>query len=241
MSKVQIIIQARMTSTRLPGKVMLPLCDSTVLQVMLERLGDLSKNVIIATTDDGSEHPIVALCQRLGVKYFKGSTEDVLSRYYFAASHFGAQDNTAVVRLTSDCPLIDAELVNQAIEYYQNHNVDMVSLGPHSGFPRGLDTCVFAFRMLARTHQFARSAPDREHVTLGMAKFNTMTSYTISAGEDHSHYRLTLDEPDDYTAIQAIYQQFNNSLCFSYNELLETLKNHPHLADINKHVEQKTV
>ncbi len=230
-----------MTSTRLPGKVMLPLCDSTVLQVMLERLGDLTNNVIIATTDDGSEQPIVTLCQRLGVKYFKGSTEDVLSRYYLAARQFGAQDNTAIVRLTSDCPLIDSQLVRQAITYYQTHDVDMVSLGPHSGFPRGLDTCVFAFRLLAQTHQFARSAPDREHVTLGMAKFNTMTSHTISAGDDYSHYRLTLDEPDDYTAIQAIYQQFNNIIDFDYSELLETLKNHPHLADINKHVEQKTV
>ncbi|TMP27107.1 polysaccharide biosynthesis protein [Pseudoalteromonas rubra] len=239
MKDLQIIIQARMTSTRLPGKVMLPLCDSTVLQVMLERLGDLVNNVIVATTDDGSEQPIVALCQRLGVKYFKGSTEDVLSRYYLAARQFGAQENTAIVRLTSDCPLIDSGLVRQAISYYQTHDVDMVGLGPHSGFPRGLDTCVFAFRLLARTHQLAHSAPDREHVTLGMAKFNTMNTHTISAGDDHSHYRLTLDEPDDYTAIQAIYQQFNNNLCFSYSELLETLKNYPHLADINKHVEQK--
>ncbi|WP_125563847.1 MULTISPECIES: cytidylyltransferase domain-containing protein [Pseudoalteromonas] len=241
MNKVQIIIQARMTSTRLPGKVLLPLCTSTVLQVMLERLQDLTENVIVATTDDGSEHPIVALCQRLGVKYFRGSTEDVLSRYYLAARQFGAQDNTAIVRLTSDCPLIDADLVRQAITYYHNHDVDMVSLGPHSGFPRGLDTCVFAFRLLARTHQLATSAPDREHVTLGMAKFNTMNSHIISAGDDHSHYRLTLDEPDDYTAIKAIYQQLDNRLDFGFSELLETLKNHPHLADINKHVEQKTV
>nr|WP_290444298.1 glycosyltransferase family protein [Pseudoalteromonas sp. XMcav2-N] len=241
MKDVQIIIQARMTSTRLPGKVMLPLCTSSVLQVMLERLGDLAKHVIIATTDDGTEHPIVELCERMGINYFRGSTEDVLSRYYLAATQFGAQSDTAIVRLTSDCPLIDATLVSQAIHYYQNHDVDMVSLGPHSGFPRGLDTCVFAYHLLKRTHQKATHSSDREHVTLGMAKFSTMNSHIISAGDDHSHYRLTLDEPDDYTAIQAIYQQFNNNLCFSYSELLETLKNHPHLADINKHVEQKTV
>ncbi|ASD67480.1 glycosyltransferase family protein [Pseudoalteromonas piscicida] len=241
MKDLQIIIQARMTSSRLPGKVMLPLCNSSVLQVMLDRLGDLVNNVVIATTDDGTEQPIVDLCRRLNIKYFRGSTENVLSRYYLAARHYGAQDNTAIVRLTSDCPLIDSTLVRLAIDYYQNHNVDMVSLGPHSGFPRGLDTCVFAFRLLARTHELAHSAPDKEHVTLGMPKFNTINSHTISAGEDNSHYRLTLDEPDDYTAIQAIYLQFNNNLNFSYSELLETLKNHPHLADINKHVEQKTV
>nr|WP_029215855.1 glycosyltransferase family protein [Pseudoalteromonas flavipulchra] len=241
MDKVQIIIQARMTSTRLPGKVMLPLCGKSVLQVMLERLEKWHDNIIIATTDDGSEAPVIDLCKSLDIAYFQGSTEDVLGRYYLAATKFGANEDTAIVRLTSDCPLIDCDLVTEAISTYLNHDFDAVSLGPHSGFPRGLDTAVFSYKLLQTTHEKATSTPDREHVTLGMSKFNSYSSYVISAMEDLSHYRLTLDEPDDYTAIQAIYQQFNNNLNFSYSELLETLKNHPHLADINKHVEQKTV
>ncbi len=220
---------------------MLPLCGKSVLQVMLERLEKWHDNIIIATTDDGSEAPVIDLCKSLDIAYFQGSTEDVLGRYYLAATKFGANEDTAIVRLTSDCPLIDCDLVTEAISTYLNHDFDAVSLGPHSGFPRGLDTAVFSYKLLQTTHEKATSTPDREHVTLGMSKFNSYSSYVISAMEDLSHYRLTLDEPDDYTAIQAIYQQFNNNLNFSYSELLETLKNHPHLADINKHVEQKTV
>ncbi|MCG7537138.1 glycosyltransferase family protein [Pseudoalteromonas sp. OOF1S-7] len=241
MNKVQIIIQARMTSTRLPGKVMLPLCESTVLQVMLERLAPWHENIIVATTDDGTEQPIVSLCESLNVDYFKGSTNDVLSRYYQAASQFGATDDTAIVRLTSDCPLIDNALTTQAINTFLHHDYDMVSLGPHSGFPRGLDCCVFPYSLLALTHQNATSPPDREHVTLGMAKFKSLKTYVISALEDHSHFRLTLDEPDDYIAIQAIYQALNHRTDFSYQQLTALLLSNPHLHQLNSHVEQKTV
>ncbi|PHI36937.1 polysaccharide biosynthesis protein [Pseudoalteromonas sp. GCY] len=241
MDKVQIIIQARMTSTRLPGKVMLPLCGKSVLQVMLERLEKWHDNIIIATTDDGSEAPIVDLCKSLDIAYFQGSTEDVLGRYYLAATKFGAKEDTAIVRLTSDCPLIDCDLVSEAIGTYLNHDFDAVSLGPHSGFPRGLDTAVFSYKLLQTTHEKATSTPDREHVTLGMSKFSSYSNYVISAMEDLSHYRLTLDEQDDYTAIKAIYEKMHGQIIFSFAELLLTLKKFPHLADINKHVEQKTV
>ena len=239
MDKVQIIIQARMTSTRLPAKVMLPLCGKTVLQVMLERLDKWRDNIIIATTNDGSEAPIVALCQSLKIAYYQGSTEDVLGRYYHAARQFGANKDTAIVRLTSDCPLIDCDLVSEAIDTYLNNDFDAVSLGPHSGFPRGLDTAVFSYKLLQTTHEKATSAADREHVTLGMSKFNSYASYVISAKEDLSFYRLTLDEPDDYTAIKAIFEKVQNQIEFSFAELLLILKKFPHLADINKHVEQK--
>ena len=241
MDKVQIIIQARMTSTRLPAKVMLPLCGKTVLQVMLERLDKWRDNIIIATTNDGSEAPIVALCQSLKIAYYQGSTEDVLGRYYHAATQFGANNNTAIVRLTSDCPLIDCELVTDAINTYLDNDFDTVSLGPHSGYPRGLDTAVFSYQLLRKTHEKAVKPSDREHVTLGMSKFSSYSSFVISALDDFSHYRLTLDEQDDYTAICAIYEKMNNQIMFSFSELLKVLKKYPQLADINKHVEQKSV
>lgn len=241
MENVQVIIQARMTSTRLPGKVMLPLCGKPVLQVMLERLAPLQANIIVATTDDGTEAPIIDLCKSLNIRYFRGSTEDVLGRYYQAAVHFGANSNTAIVRLTSDCPLIDYELVSKTISTFQTNLYDLVSLGPHSGFPRGLDSCVFAFKLLENAHLKATTQPDREHVTLGFAKFSSFTSHSISAHEDNGHYRLTLDEQDDYKAIKAIYEKMQNKLNFDYPTLMQLLKNNPYLADINKHVEQKTV
>ncbi|WP_105168784.1 cytidylyltransferase domain-containing protein [Pseudoalteromonas sp. T1lg23B] len=241
MKNVQIIIQARMTSTRLPGKVMLPLCNSSVLQTMLERLPNLHDNIIIATTNDGSESPIIELCKNLNIKYFRGETDDVLGRYYYAAKQFGANEKTTIVRLTSDCPLIDEALCLRVINKHLCGDYDIVSLGPHSGYPRGLDCCAFGFNLLSNTHQKATLPADREHVTLGMTKFNEVSSYIFSALEDLSHLRLTLDEQDDYTAIKQIYGKFGNKTDFSYSELIKTLKKFPELTDINKHVEQKNV
>lgn len=241
MSNVMIIIQARMTSTRLPAKVMLPLCEKPILQVMIERLPNWHKHIIIATTNDGSEQPILDLCSKLNVRVFLGDTNDVLGRYYETAKFYGANENTTIVRLTSDCPFIDENLCSQVIKKRQEQVFDMVNLGPHSGFPRGLDCCAFSFKLLENTHLKATSSADREHVTLGMAKFNAMSTYIISAQQDFSHYRLTLDEPDDYLAISAIYKALDNSLSFSYSDLLKTLKKKPELTDINNHVEQKTV
>lgn len=241
MSKLQIIIQARMTSTRLPGKVMLPIGECSVLEIMLARLGDLAEHTIIATTNDGTEAPIIELCQKLNIRYFQGDTEDVLGRYYFAAKHFGANANDKIIRLTSDCPLIDKELVQQVITTYQENHYDMVSLGPHSGFPRGLDTCLFSFKLLERTHQQATKPNDREHVTLGMSKFSHITCHNISALSDYSHYRLTLDEPSDYKAILEIYKMMNMCVDFDYCSLITLLKTHPYLVEINKDVEQKSV
>ncbi len=230
-----------MTSTRLPGKVMLPLCGMPVLQVMIERLPSWRQQIIVATTNDGSEQPIVRLCQQLGVRYFQGDTDDVLGRYYQAATFFGADDTTTIVRLTSDCPLIDDALTTQVINTFGQGGYDMVSLGPHSGYPRGLDCCAFAYSLLRHTQHRATHPADREHVTLGMAKFANLRTLSLSAGEDLSHYRLTLDEPEDYKAILAVYNKLDNKLNFSFEDLQNVLKKNPYLSDINKYVQQKTV
>lgn len=239
MPDLLIIIQARMTSSRLPGKILMLLDTKPVLQVMIERLADLKPHIVIATTNDGTEAPIISLCQKLDVKYFQGDTDNVLERYYLAAQHFGATDKTAIMRLTSDCPLIDYDLTKQCIQAYQKHNFDMVSLGPHSGFPRGLDCCIFAFKSLKNTHKNATAANDREHVTCGMAKFETMNCYVISAHEDMTRFRLTLDEPADYHAINTVYQHFDYETDFDYPALVSLLKAKPDIAEINQHVEQK--
>lgn len=239
MRNIQLIIQARMTSSRLPGKVMLPLCNRPVLQVMIERLFSWRDEIIVATTNDGSEQPITELCERLGVRYFRGDTQDVLGRYYHTADTFNADDSTIVVRLTSDCPLIDNDLTSRVITEYTKGQFDMVSLGPHSGYPRGLDCCVFSYPLLKKTHHQACSPEDREHVTLGMAKFGDLRTKILSAGKDFSNYRLTIDEQDDYKAITAIYNQFSDKIDFSFSELIEMLEKNPNLSKMNQHVQQK--
>jgi spore coat polysaccharide biosynthesis protein SpsF len=239
MSKTMIIIQARMTSTRLPGKVLLSIGNKPALEVMINRLGDLRNNIIVATTNDGSEAPIIELCKKLSIRYYQGDTNNVLERYYLCAKHFGAKADDAIMRLTSDCPLIDIALTKEVISTFNNNNYNMVSLGPHSGFPRGLDACVFSFETLEKTHQKATLVSDKEHVTLGMAKFNHLSCYNISALTDLSHYRLTVDEPDDYQLITEIYRLFDYRTDFTYQALIQLMIDNPYLFDINKHVEQK--
>lgn len=240
MSKVFIIIQARMTSTRLPGKVLLPFGNQSVLETMFLRLKDFQKNIIVATTNDNTEASIVDVCQKNGIQFYRGDTENVLGRYYEAATHFGAAKNDIVVRLTSDCPFIDQTLLDKALSIFKNNQYDMVSLGPHSGFPRGLDTCVFNYALLEQTHLKATHKADREHVTLGMTKFQDLNVMNISAGEDHSHYRITLDEPDDYKMLQSLFDYFNFNTQFSYEDLIQALTTQPEISSINQHVEQKT-
>ncbi len=241
MERLFLIIQARMTSTRLPGKVMLEVCGISVLEWMIRRLEPLREAIVIATTDDGSEAPIVALCERLGVRCFRGSTENVLERYYLAARHFGARSGDIVVRCTSDCPLIDPEIIAGAIARYRAGGYDYLSAGTHSGFPRGMDTEVFGFDLLEKAHREATTPYEREHVTpyLHTTRRSELKIGTYDAGADRSHYRLTLDEPDDFRAIRAVYEGLGCHSGFTYPELIAFLEAHPEIPEMNRHVEQK--
>jgi spore coat polysaccharide biosynthesis protein SpsF len=240
---VFIIIQARMTSTRLPGKIMLPLCGKPVMQIMLERLDSLKTHLIIATTDDGSEQPIVDLCNKLAIRYYRGDTDNVLSRYYLAASKFGAKEKDVIVRLTSDCPLIDPDITRQTVNYFMDNHFDYVSAGTGTGFPRGMDTEVFTFDLLQQAYENATLDYEKEHVTpyiyMTCGKQLKLGQYQNS--QNHSHYRLTLDEPLDFDVISEVYRLFDCQTDFSYEELINKLKQNPQVARINQQVEQKKV
>lgn len=238
MDNLFIIIQARMTSSRLPGKVMLPLCDKTVLEVMLERLKSFKENIIIATTNDETQKPIVDLCKKLEIKYYEGDTNNVLSRYYEAALKFGAKKRDVIVRMTSDCPLIDEKISKKTIEYFIEKDADYVGSGPHTGYPIGIDTAVFRFNLLEQMYLNATEDYEKEHVTPYMKKMN-LNILTYDNTKDDSRYRLTLDETNDYKAIIEIYKKFNNRLDFSYDELINMLKNNEYIYRINNHIHQK--
>lgn len=236
-----IIIQARMTSTRLAGKIMLPLCGKPVLQVMLERLSIFKNNIIIATTNDGTEQAIVDLCRQLGVRYFQGDTNNVLERFYLAAAHFDAENNDTIVRLTSDCPLIDPLITQSAINYFIKHSFDYVSAGMGSGFPRGMDTEVFSYDLLKQAYRNATLDYEKEHVT---PYFYKTCADKFSLGQyknskDHSRYRLTLDEQNDYQALQEVYKKLDCSTDFNYDELIAVLEKHDYIYELNASVEQK--
>lgn len=238
MTNLFIIIQARITSTRLPAKVMLPLCNKTVLEVMIDRLKSYKSNIIIATTNDGNQKPIVELCKKLGLKYYEGDTNNVLSRFYEASVKFNVKDEDIIVRLTSDCPLVDFDITKQTIDYFIKKDVDYVGSGPHSGYPRGLDTAVFRFKLLKYMYENATDDYEKEHVTPYMAKMNLeVLSYNNKI--DDSKYRLTLDEKEDYEAITEIYKKFDNNVNFTYDELITMLNNNQYIYEINQNVQQK--
>lgn len=230
-----------MTSTRLPKKVMLPLCGKSVLEVMLERLAPFKDKIIIATTNDGTQKPIVELCKRLGVKFVEGDTQNVLSRYYLAANSVEINQDTVLVRCTSDCPLIDVNETAKVIAHFFDikENYDFVCAGPHCGFPNGFDTEVFTYRALEQAYLYAKQDFEKEHLTQYIVRNMRVADY--SNNEDLSHWRLTLDEPDDYELIKAIYSRFENKTNFRFDDLKSLLTKHPEILALNQHVEQVKV
>lgn len=232
-----------MTSTRLPKKVMLPLCGKTVLEVVIDRLKQYKDNVIIATTSDGTEVPIVDLCKSNNIRYYQGSTANVLERYYLSAKNFNAKETDIIVRITSDCPLIDVGLLDKCIDMYRSGQYDYVSNRLNRTVPVGLDVEVFSFKLLEYMHKNAKEEFEREHVT-PYIYLTEKESYSLGSCEeviDNSQYRLTLDESSDYELIKEVYKRFNNTIDFNYDELIELLDRNPYIKEINCSVSQKQI
>ncbi|WP_341457728.1 GNAT family N-acetyltransferase [Clostridium botulinum] len=239
--KVVCIVQARMGSTRLPGKVLKKICGKTVLEHDIDRLRRVKNidEIIIATTTLEGDNAIIKECERLGVKYFRGSEDNVLHRYYYAAKENNAD---IVVRVTSDCPLIDAEVSESIIQYYLDNksNYDYVSNTIDRTYPRGLDTEIFDFKALEKAFKEATSPRDKEHVTPYIwdnPEIFRLNQYKNNKG--YSDLRWTLDTEEDYKLISLIYEHFQNKKYFNMNEIILFLEKNPEVNEINKDVEQK--
>ncbi|NPA81434.1 MAG: polysaccharide biosynthesis protein, partial [Epsilonproteobacteria bacterium] len=192
---------------------------------------------IIATTKNKEDDEIISLCENLEIKYFRGDEEDVLKRYYEAATHFKAEKEDIIVRATSDCPLIDQNILKKAIDLYSVYNCDYVSNTILRTYPRGLDVEVFGYKALKEAHEKAKESYEREHVTPWIIK-NKKTAYLIDE-HDNSQYRLTLDEEEDYKAIKEVYELLNCKTDFDYKTLIRTLKLFPYVSAINQNIQQK--
>lgn len=236
-----IISQARTTSTRLPGKVLLHAGGRTMLDHHLDRLTRLNPNhpVYIATTTNDTDDPIVDLAHARGIEIFRGSEEDVLSRFMGCAEAFGLD---AVVRVTSDCPLIDPALVAQGIEWFlaANDPWTYVSNALTRTFPRGMDYEVFSVQALRQAHEHAIEPYQREHVTpyLYERRDPRTTLVPLTRTPDKSSYRLTLDTQDDFTLLKTLIED-HNAATLDTDAIITILDANPHLAAINHHIEQK--
>lgn len=241
--RVVAIIQARMGSTRLPGKVMKDLLGKPVLVRDVNRIrrARCINEVVIATTTRPEDDPIASLCEEEGWHCFRGSEDDLLDRYYRTAQVFDAD---VIVRITSDCPMIDPGIVDKVIEEFLSlrEKVDYVSntLPPRT-FPRGLDVEVMTFEALERAWREDSDPALREHVTPYIYRNSeTFRLHRVANEVDLSHHRWTLDTPEDLAFIRAVYGHFGNDH-FTWTDALQYLGQHPEIVKINSDIKQKTI
>lgn len=239
--KVVAIIQARMGSTRLPGKVLEDIEGETVLARVVSRLrrASLIGEVLVATTDRPADDAIVAESRRCSVAVSRGDENDVLDRYFRAAQLSKAE---VVVRITSDCPLIDPEITDKTIRAFLDEAPDYASNALQRTYPRGLDTEVISMRALERAWRAASKAYEREHVTPYIYEHpDQFKILPVTGDADHSRHRWTLDTPEDLQFIRAVYARMKGHDDFLWKDVLGVLAREPELTEINRNVVQKAI
>ncbi len=234
------IIQARMSSTRLPGKVLLDLAGEPMLARVVERTRRARsiERVIVATTVAPEDEPIVTLGRSRGWVVSRGSRDDVLDRYYQAAVAHGADP---IVRITSDCPLIDPGVIDRVVGQLTD-GVDYASnINPRRTFPRGLDVEVFTLAALSTAWRDATDSSSREHVTPFLYRHPERFHVALLESDrpETGDHRWSVDTPEDYELMQRIYGHFGNRE-FDWLEVLELLDRHPDWVELNRHIAQKT-
>lgn len=239
--KTVAIVQGRMGSTRLPGKVLMDLGGDTVLSRVVGRLRRATRvdQIVVATTNSAADDSIVRECSRLKVSFFRGSENDVLDRYCQAARACMAG---AVVRITSDCPVIDPELVDETISLFQHQQGDYASNSISRAYPRGLDTEVFTMSALEQAWHDAHKPYEREHVTPYFYQHPELFRLVSLCGRiDYSQYRWTLDTTEDLELLRTIYWRFSNRDDFSWGEVIQLMEREPELVELNSRVVQKAL
>lgn len=238
--KIVTVIQARVSSTRLPGKVMLPILGKPLLIRMVERVAasELAGEIVVATSTNKDDDEIEKLCVQEKIKCFRGHLTDLLDRHYQVGKKFGAD---AVVKIPSDCPLIDPKVIDKVLRFYINNSdkYDFVSNLHPATYPDGNDVEVISFNALEQAWKEANKNFEREHTTPYIwenpDKFR-ITNIEWETGLDYStSHRWTIDFEEDYRLIKNIYEELypNNSI-FSLGEILDLLKQKPEIADINR-------
>jgi spore coat polysaccharide biosynthesis protein SpsF len=258
--KVVALVQARMGSTRLPGKVLMDIGGMSMLGRVVRRVQRtrLVQQTIVAATRESADEPIVRECEHLGVEVVRGSEQDVLDRFYQAASFCGA---TSVVRITSDCPLIDPGVIDRVVRAFQRHGPDYASNVLRRTYPRGLDTEVISYSALERAWREAIEPYQRVHVTPYLYqhperfRLLSVTRWTGAAAPpshasqpatrsrrlsaDAGQHRWTVDTQEDLSFVQEVYRRLGNDDSFRWTDVLDLLAQDPALAELNRSVRQK--
>ncbi len=235
--KTVLIIQARMQSSRLPGKVLMPLSGKPMLEWVITRAeqSQVINDCMVATTVDAADDPIEHWCAENEVPVYRGSQFDVLDRYYHAAQQAGAD---VIIRVTADCPLIDPALIDRLFAFYVKEQADFAAnrLPPpwHRTYPIGLDAEIVSMDMLEMAWKNAEEKYEREHVmpwfydTPGRCKVSILDN-----PEDYGMHRWTVDTPEDYAMMQTLFEKLPDPLAASWTDVLEIIRDNPELEMIN--------
>lgn len=237
MRNVLLIVQARINSTRLPGKVMMDISGKPMLLHIINRIKPCKtiNKIIIATTKRDEDQAIIELAKNSNIETFSGDENDVLDRYYQAAKAF---KGNVIVRVCGDCPLIDYELIDRFVLFYLNNSskFDYVGMGENSHYPYGLDVEVFSFKALEKAWKEAKLSSEREHVTPYIWKNTNLFRCTfLKSDEDLSNFLWAVDRQEDLNFIRKIYDNlYDTNKIFLTNDVLKLLKENPNLLEINK-------
>ena len=235
-----------MGSTRLPGKVMMPIRGKPLLYYIINQIKHckLIDNIVIATTTSEQDKQLVKYVESIGINVYRGNEEDVLDRYYHCAKHYNADK---IVRVTSDCPLIDPEIVDECILEFEKNDLDYLSnvnkkIGEEwvyhpSGYPLGFAAEIFTFSALEKTWKLSRKSSEREHVSQYI--LNNPHLFKIGNIENHenfSHIRLTVDHQVDFDLIKTIVEHFPEDSIFKMKNVIDFLNQNPKLIQLNSHI-----
>lgn len=233
--KTVAIIQARMSSRRLPGKVLMDIAGAPLLARVVERAhaSGAFDAVIVATSKDGSDDPVAEFCAHKGVPCFRGDLEDVLERYRSAAAAAGAE---IVARITADCPLLDPAVIHAVVKAFNPASHDYVSNVLERTYPKGLDIEVLSMAALERMAKEAKTPYDREHVTTYIrTNPGFFRVHNVTQKENRAKLRWTVDEPADLAFVRAVYAKMPTTT-FGQDEILALLEKHPEMHAINSSV-----
>jgi len=236
-SKVLAIVQTRYLSSRFPGKVLKKIDDKTILEILIKRLSKSKKisKIIIACSSNSLDKNIIKISKKLGIDYFVGSENNVLSRFYNAAKKYKFEN---IVRITADCPLIDPGIVDLVINNFFKKKVNYASNTNPPTFPDGLDIEIFKFHDLKIAYKNSKSNYDKEHVTPYIVRNKNLKKFNLRNSQDVSWLRLTLDEPADLVVIEKLIKNFKNKPFFNLKDILNFYKKNKYAFSINKNIKR---
>jgi spore coat polysaccharide biosynthesis protein SpsF len=242
--KVVASIEARMTSTRLPGKVLKQCMDRPMMELMIERVrrSETVNEILIATTINRTDDPLEELAKKLNVGIHRGSENDVVERVVDAHRNAGSE---IVVQLTGDCPLIDPEVIDNLVRFYRMNRFDYVSNAVVRSYPIGLDTQVSSFQVLEKSLELAQSESDHEHLYATIYKRpEQFKLYHFVAPHElmWPELRLTLDTREDLIVICSVFEAlYPANKAFRTIDIIQYLKKNPQLVEINKLIPSKGI